>query len=93
MSHALESHPILLNAFSYHDPRSTRNIGLPAQRGEDLLQEAHDFQIVPTRRKPKCEDLPRINVYCGSDVVPVSADLQLDLIDDDDAPAPPLRWR
>ena len=93
MGHALESHPHPFERLLV--PRSTldKEFRFASAEGEGLLEEAHDFQIVPTRRKPKCEDLPRMDIYCGSDVVPVSADLQLDLIDDDDAPAPPLRWR
>ena len=31
--------PILLNAFWYHGPRSTRNFGLPAQKGKAFFRK------------------------------------------------------
>jgi len=65
MGHALEAHSHPLECFFVPGPLVHEEEWLASAQGEDLLQEAHGFQVRPSRGDPENENLPRVDIDCG----------------------------
>ena len=93
MGHALEAHSHPLERFFVPGPPVHEEDWLASAQGEDLLQEAHGFQVRPSRGDPESENLPRVDIDCGPGEELAAANPQLRLVDRDYAPALPLGGR